>query len=436
MMKYIVWGAGHRGRVLFDLLGAEKIAAYIDANPEKIGGSYMGCPIISYETYKRQFRQYIIIVSLTFGSAVCRMLEKDHLFYFNIEDCPPEYMGYGLIKAKKEIENFKINLKTTDCILIYGSTLYTIEIYEKLFQKGYKNLHVLFPTTASSSQKKDFTFYFPEISAVEKKDFNADQLLVTDKRFYDEDFHFTIPVLDIVDWSNFIKGYYNQKIDQLKNKFSSKRCFIVATGPSITYEDLDMLHSHNEFCISINTIYKCFEHTSWRPDGYVVLDADGIKEWNDQFYQLSDIQYKFISDAQPYFDYSRLEPEWLVYHSILDSYSIKKMLISDDVSHRLYNGASVIYACMQIAMFLGFKDIYLLGVDFSYMKGKKNHFIDQFEPDDIFDGMTLQNKIQEISYVAFCKAREYADKKGIRIYNATRGGYLEVFERVVFDQLF
>ena len=35
MVKYAVWGAGHRGRILYELLGAERIAAFIDSNPAK-----------------------------------------------------------------------------------------------------------------------------------------------------------------------------------------------------------------------------------------------------------------------------------------------------------------------------------------------------------------------------------------------------------------
>ena len=37
--------------------------------------------------------------------------------------------------------------------------------------------------------------------------------------------------------------------------------------------------------------------------------------------------------------------------------------------------------------------------------------------------------------MAYKKAKEYADKHGIKIYNATRGGALEVFPRVNFDDL-
>ena len=39
-------------------------------------------------------------------------------------------------------------------------------------------------------------------------------------------------------------------------------------------------------------------------------------------------------------------------------------------------------------------------------------------------------------YAAYKGAKIYAEKHGITILNATRGGRLEVFDRVDFDNLF
>ena len=42
-----------------------------------------------------------------------------------------------------------------------------------------------------------------------------------------------------------------------------------------------------------------------------------------------------------------------------------------------------------------------------------------------------------IDYIlAYIKAEEYSQNSEFKIYNATRGGKLEVFERVDFDELF
>lgn len=50
----------------------------------------------------------------------------------------------------------------------------------------------------------------------------------------------------------------------------------------------------------------------------------------------------------------------------------------------------------------------------------------------------MNDAVKMLSYHinAYQKIKKYADKKGIKIYNATRGGYLEIFERVNFDTLF
>ena len=42
----------------------------------------------------------------------------------------------------------------------------------------------------------------------------------------------------------------------------------------------------------------------------------------------------------------------------------------------------------------------------------------------------------DLATEAFIEARHYADEHGIKILNATRGGKLEVFEKVNFDSLF
>lgn len=88
---------------------------------------------------------------------------------------------------------------------------------------------------------------------------------------------------------------------------------------------------------------------------------------------------------------------------------------------------------------MGFSEIYLIGMDHNNVGAvtdPRNHFIENyFTQDEIgsyknitanFDGMEL----------AYKKAEQFSRKHGFRIYNATRGGKLEVFERVNFDSLF
>lgn len=80
---------------------------------------------------------------------------------------------------------------------------------------------------------------------------------------------------------------------------------------------------------------------------------------------------------------------------------------------------------------MGFKEIYLLGVDFTGANehgSKYGHFY-------------AEKELVSVSYTdqvkaAYGKAQKYADEHGIKIYNATRGGKLEIFPRIDFDSLF
>jgi hypothetical protein len=109
----------------------------------------------------------------------------------------------------------------------------------------------------------------------------------------------------------------------------------------------------------------------------------------------------------------------------------------------VYNGATVTYSCLQLAVNMGFKEIYLLGVDNSYSLAlRKNGELVQtnLEQDHFSPGYSAYPNMHlfkiDIVNAAYQSARNYAESHGIKIYNATRGGKLEVFERVDFDSLF
>lgn len=104
---------------------------------------------------------------------------------------------------------------------------------------------------------------------------------------------------------------------------------------------------------------------------------------------------------------------------------------SDNVAERVFNGYSVTYSMLQIAVYMGFKEIYLLGCDCSYSQDKtKQHFIESGHHDN-YASIAGKRMICAYKY-----AKEFADKHDIKIYNATRGGMLEVFERVNLEDLF
>ena len=49
---------------------------------------------------------------------------------------------------------------------------------------------------------------------------------------------------------------------------------------------------------------------------------------------------------------------------------------SDNAFEVVYSGYTITYSLIQLAVYMGFKEIYLIGVDCNYSSNKNNHFKD------------------------------------------------------------
>ena len=68
-------------------------------------------------------------------------------------------------------------------------------------------------------------------------------------------------------------GFDDRQFSRLKefeNKYNGERCFIIATGPSLTIDDLEKLK--DEYTFGVNSIIKLFDETDFRPDFYGIQD--------------------------------------------------------------------------------------------------------------------------------------------------------------------
>jgi Uncharacterized protein conserved in bacteria len=234
------------------------------------------------------------------------------------------------------------------------------------------------------------------------------------------------------DYTDKIKAYYNPKIEKFKDIHRGKRCFIVATGPSLKFEDIECLHKNNELSISMNHIFCAFQNTVWRPNYYVCQDPSVIRDYEKEICE-ADIENKFISDY--YMPFWKIKRNMYKFHGHLEDYLPNTPKFSADFSRKIYDGYTVTYTCIQLAVYMGFHEIFLLGTDFNYslhLSSAENHFYKEYEKE--------KNKVNEVAYqeilMAYKKARQYTENNGIKIYNATRGGKLEIFERVEFNNLF
>lgn len=238
--------------------------------------------------------------------------------------------------------------------------------------------------------------------------------------------------------NNFEKTKYSKKLKQFKNIHDGETCFIIGNGPSLKAEDLDKLYEKHIPTFGFNRIYLMFDNTNWRPSYYVSQDEKMLGNCKELVNQM-DLKYKFIPLFHKYYHDISIDN---AYYFKLSLDKNEKTFFSEDIS--IYIGDSTTVACsaIQIAVYMGFKKIYLIGVDhsFSTYKNDKGEIINDETVRDYFSDEYFKDKAQlyipnlDASTRAFLVMREYCDSHGIEIYNATRGGKLEVFKRVDLDE--
>ncbi|PEL07021.1 6-hydroxymethylpterin diphosphokinase MptE-like protein [Bacillus sp. AFS017336] len=219
-----------------------------------------------------------------------------------------------------------------------------------------------------------------------------------------------------------------EKLKKIKNKHLGERCFIVATGPSLKIEDLEKLRG--EITFSMNSICLAFEETDWRPTYYGIQCMGNYLRFEKDIKDLNS-ECKFI--GEPILKQTEIPEEYYVYPmNMLNHYwqhTNYNTKFSDDAFTVVYDGYSIAYSLLQIAVYMGFKEIYLLGADCNYSSDLNHHFknYDCFDPSYSVAGIKMIH--------AYKVAKNYADLHNIKIFNATRGGMLEVFERVNLDEV-
>ncbi|MET3655505.1 6-hydroxymethylpterin diphosphokinase MptE-like protein [Sporosarcina psychrophila] len=229
-----------------------------------------------------------------------------------------------------------------------------------------------------------------------------------------------------------IIGKSYRPLKSIHNIHKGKRCFIIATGPSLSLSDVEKLE--NEYTISMNSMCLALDKTNWRPTYYGIQDENVyekiesvLKSANLPNVLISDNIAKRFSINSSWIQY----PLNIAYHSYEQGYEQRYFAkFSDNCYRAVYDGYSVTYSLIQLAVYMGFNEIYLLGADTNYSKDKtKQHFVESghFDP--------LYKTAGERMIIAYKVAKEYADSHGINIYNATRGGMLEVFPRVDLDEV-
>lgn len=238
------------------------------------------------------------------------------------------------------------------------------------------------------------------------------------------------------DWNNSLLGKTNhQRLNRFYNKHAGERCFVIANGPSLANMDLTVLK--NEVTFGMNRLYLIFDKMGFVPTYHSVINDLVIDQFAADIAALPTT--KFVNWSQRnLFNQSKDLLYLRTYLNIEDKFS-------HDVTRGIYSGGTVTYATLQLAYYMGFSEVYLIGLDHNFAdKGRpnatevreqaedKNHF----HPDYFPKGVKWQLPDLYRSELSYAMARQAFEADGRKVKDATVDGKCEVFEKVAFDLLF
>lgn len=225
------------------------------------------------------------------------------------------------------------------------------------------------------------------------------------------------------------------KLKQFKDIHKGERCFLIGTGPSLT--DEDVLKLRGEYTFAVNSFIHACKRLDFYPTYYGEIDYDkfDLPEILDNnkstiFFthriDMPEKVYRRMDKKENTFEFLMMEPgNWNYFSRHMP------MPFSDDITRSIGWGYTVVYSMYQIIAYMGFSEIYVLGMDCSYSMDQDNyedHYTKEARETVTSWGEVVNNFIK--SHTEACWVFK---TKGVKVYNTTRGGRLEVFPRVDLD---
>jgi hypothetical protein len=224
-----------------------------------------------------------------------------------------------------------------------------------------------------------------------------------------------------------------------------ERCFIVANGPSVKSQDLTLLKGETVFVMNAFHLHPDYDRID--PTYHCVVDPDAFVDTPDCRSWLSDLErvgrrvaFLFPVEAAGLIGRLGLFRERKVRYLFLSDQGCESGRIRADLTRPLSSVLCVTLACLLAAAWMRFKNVYLLGCDHDWLASpsKLAHFYEQ-DPAAFPEVPMTYEQLMESQlrlWRSYRHVREFALKRGVRIFNATRGGYLDVFPRAAYEPLF
>ena len=239
-----------------------------------------------------------------------------------------------------------------------------------------------------------------------------------------------------------------RRMRTLRNRYRGRRCFVMGNGPSLNRTDLSLLQ--DDYVWGLNRCHLLFDRIPWRPAFIVSVDRlvvpDIAPEVESLMHQMPRTLFFFPLFFRRNGVLKGCRNTYWFYEAFWKGYTF-----SPDPSRWVSSVCTVAITALQLAAYMGFSPIYLVGCDTSYkvnetvrraeenrdfLTSTENDDDNHFDPRYFGKDRRWHEPYPERMIRHYCTVRKVCEPLGIKIYNATVGGELEVFPRVDYRKLF
>lgn len=221
------------------------------------------------------------------------------------------------------------------------------------------------------------------------------------------------------------------KLEKFRNIHEGEDCFIIGNGPSLNKMDLSLLNDYYTF--GLNKIYMIFDRNPFQLSYHVAINPLVVEQIKSE---MSKLNCESFLSYLPQRKNKIHGDNIYTLGDIIDS-----QLFYKDITQGLRQGATVTYTAMQIAYYMGFKRIFLIGVDHNFFQQGNPNEKQKMNEDDpnhfdpnYFKGQEWHLADLENSEVYYLIAKYFYENKGCQILDATINGKLKIFEKISFQE--
>ena len=235
---------------------------------------------------------------------------------------------------------------------------------------------------------------------------------------------------DLIKW----RFMHSKRLVRFKNIHDNEGCFIIGNGPSLNKMDLSLLRDYNTF--GLNKIYLMFDKVDLNLSYHVAVNPLVIEQSITEFEKLRCPSFLAYRTA-----HKLARNSGNLYYLATDSQFPVRFSFYPDISQPFTEGYTVTYVALQIAFYMGFKNVFLIGVDHNFKAvGKPNEKqLLTGEDQNHFDPRYFSNKQWhlpdlEASELSYHLAQFFYNRNGRQIYDATVDGNLQIFSKIPYEQ--